>query len=380
MDIHYSILSALISSALFSFMFLTKVQRICFVKKLFDSFDERKVHTGIIPRLGGVSFLPAMSLAFLMVVSANLALQTTLVGEINPANLVEWLLLFCAVILLYFTGIADDLVDLRYRNKLIIQVFVAILFVASGVWINNLHGLLGFYEIHPAVGIPLTVFIIVYVINAFNFIDGIDGLAAGVAILGFLFFGIAFLFLGLHIWSILAFSALGMMLPFFYFNVYGKAHAQRKIFMGDTGTLTIGMLLAVFALKVYHSASLAPDHSYLALVLGFAVLIVPMLDAFRVVLFRLLKRKNPFKPDRNHLHHQLLDLGFSHKVATLLMLSSAIFFGAITFLCIPYLDINLLLGGIILLWSIFDFVLRSRKKSTVRATSHSKVITPINTK
>ncbi|SFL31774.1 MraY family glycosyltransferase [Proteiniphilum acetatigenes] len=375
MELYISLIAALIGSGLFSWFFLPEIQRICFEKNLFDSHDDRKVHDGIVPRLGGVGFFPAMILSFLLVVSVNILLHTSIISSIHQSSLVEWTLVLSAIIFLYLTGIADDLIDVRYRSKLLIQVIAAVLFIASGVWVNNLHGLFGMYEISPILGIPLTLFIIVSIINAFNFIDGIDGLAAGIAMLAFLFFGFTFLYLQLYIYSILAFAALGMLVPFFYYNIFGKASNHSKIFMGDCGSLTIGMLLSVFAVKVYHFVSVGSDQSPQALVLGFSVLIVPLFDGLRVVLFRLFKRRNPFKPDRSHMHHQLLDLGFSHRVATLIMLTNVIFFGGITVLLVSFLDINLLLGGIILLWIFLDFFLRRGVKRAARAASLQNKIT-----
>lgn len=345
------------------------------MKKLFDPHDERKVHTGIVPRLGGVGFFPAMVLSFLLVVSANILLRTSLSSSVSIALYTELMLGLSALLLLYFTGMEDDLVNIRYRSKLLIQAIAAILFIASGVWINNLHGLFGLSEISAVVGIPLTILVIVFVINAFNFIDGIDGLAAGMGMLAFLFFGLTFLYFGLYIYSVLAFAALGMLVPFFYYNMFGKVSNHSKIFMGDCGSLTIGMLLAAFAVKVYHCASVDPDYSPQALVMGFSVLIVPMFDALRVVLLRLHKGKSPFNPDRSHMHHQLLDLGFSHKVATLIMLTNAIFFGAVTVLLVPYLNINLLLGGVVLLWIMLDFFLRRKLTQAVRVVSLQNKIT-----
>lgn len=359
----------MVGGSLFSWFFLPEIQRICFQKNLFDSNNERKVHAGIVPRLGGVGFLPAMMLSFLLVVSINILLGTSIISNITLSSLVEWALVLSAIIFLYLTGIADDLITVRYRNKLLIQGIAASLFTASGIWINNLHGLFGLYEISAWVGIPLTILIVVFIINAFNFIDGIDGLAAGIGMIAFLFFGLIFLYLKLYITSIMAFSALGMLIPFFYYNIFGKASNRSKIFMGDCGSLTIGMLLSVFAVKVYHFASIGSDYSPQALVLGFSVLIVPLFDALRVILFRLFKGKSPFRPDRNHMHHQLLDLGFTHRTAMLIMITEAIFLGGVVVSLAPYLNINLLLGGIVLLYLLLDFFVRSRVKQVVRMRS-----------
>lgn len=198
MELYINLSAALVSSGLFSWILIPEIQRICIQKHLFDSNDERKVHSGKVPRLGGAGFLPALLFSFLLVLSANILLQTSLFSGLNISSLVEWALVFSAVILLYLTGLADDLIDVRYRSKLLIQVIAATLFTASGIWINNLHGLFGVYGISAVVGVPLTVIVIVCVINAFNFIDGIDGLAAGIAMLAFLFFGITCIYLKLY--------------------------------------------------------------------------------------------------------------------------------------------------------------------------------------
>lgn len=372
MELYVSLIAAFVGSALFAWVLLPIIQKVSFQKKLFDPCDERKVHMGIIPRLGGVSFFPAMIVSFFLVMSVNIIFGTTLNDAINRELLQEWMLVMSSLIFLYMTGITDDLVDIRYRNKLIIQLITAVLFVASGVWIDNLHGIFGVYEIEEFIGIPLTIIVVVSIINAFNFIDGIDGLAAGVGMLAFLFFGFTFLYLGLHIYSIFSFAALGMLIPFFYFNTFGKVCKKSKIFMGDCGSLTIGLLLAVFSIKVYQSASLIPGHSPRPLVMGFAVLIVPLFDALRVVLLRVLKGRSPFKPDRSHMHHQLLDLGFSHKIATLFMMTNAIFFGTLTFLLVPFLNINFLMLGVALLWGILDYVLRRCVKKGVHVASFQR--------
>lgn len=374
MELYISLFAALVSSGLLSWIALLEIQRICFQKKLFDAHDERKVHAGIVPRLGGASFLPVMILSFLLVLSGNILLKTSLMADIHMASLLEWTLLLPAIIFLNLTGLVDDLVEVRYRTKLLIQLIAAALFTVSGVWINDLHGLFGVYEISPVVGVPLTIIIIISVINAFNFIDGIDGLAAGIAMIALLFFGITLIYLELYIISIFLFAALGMLIPFLFYNVFGKASDHSKIFMGDCGSLTLGMLLAAIAVKMYHFVSIGSDHSSLPLVLGFSILIVPMLDALRVVVLRMIKGKSPFKPDRNHMHHLLLDLGFSHRVATLIMLTNVLFFGAVTIFLTPRLNVNLMVGVVVLLWGLIDFFLRRRVRQ-VRSASPRKIKT-----
>ncbi len=367
MELYINLFSTSVISALFSWLLLPKVQRICMMKKLFDSQDERKVHSGIIPRLGGVVFLPALLLTFLLVLSVNLLLQTSLSSSVNIALYTELMLVLSAVLLLYFIGVGDDLVNVRYRTKLMVQVIAGILFTSSGMWINNLYGLFGLNEIHAAIGIPLTIFVIVFIINSINFIDGIDGLAAGISMFAFLCYGFIFLYTQSYIYSLLAFSSLGMLIPFFYYNVFGKANKGTKIFMGDSGSLTIGILLSIFAVKVCHYDPNGIHQSPQSIVFAFSILIVPMFDALRVILFRIYTGKSPFKPDKNHMHHQFLQLGFSHRIIMLMILMIVVFFGAGSILLAPYVDINLLLGLITLLWVIMDIFLRIKIKHAVQS-------------
>ncbi len=170
-----------------------------------------------------------------------------------------------------------------------------------------------------------------------------------------------------YVYSLLAFSSLGMLIPFFYYNVFGKANKGTKIFMGDSGSLTIGILLSVFAVKVCHYDPNDIYQSPQSIVFAFSILIVPMFDALRVVLFRICTGKSPFKPDKNHIHHQFLQLGFSHRTIMLTILMIAVFFGMGSILLAPYVDINLLLGLIILLWVIMDIYLRIKIKHAVQS-------------
>lgn len=367
MDLYINLFSAFIVSALFSWLLLPKIQRICIKKELFDSHDERKVHSGVVPRLGGVVFLPALLLTFLLILSVNLLLQTSLTSFVDIALYTELMLVLSAVLLLSFTGIEDDLINVRYRIKLMIQVIAGILFTSSGIWINNLYGLFGLYEIPPVAGIPLTVIVIVFIINSINFIDGIDGLAAGIGMFTFLCYGFTFLYMQSYVYGLLAFCSLGMLVPFFYYNVFGKASRGDKIFMGDSGSLTIGMLLSVFAVKVAHYVPGGIHQSPQLVVFALSILIVPLFDALRVVLFRICTGKSPFKPDNHHLHHQFLQLGFSHKTTRLMILMIAVFFTAGSTLLIPYVDINLLLGLIILLWVMMDIFLRIKIKQAAQS-------------
>ena len=132
----------------------------------------------------------------------------------------------------------------------IIQTLCGLLLVASGFCFDNLYGLFGIYELPYYVGIPFTVFIIVYIMNAINLIDGIDGLASGLSMIAFFAFGCMFVCLHWWLYAFISFAALGALIPFFYYNMFGQTRRGRKVFMGDTGSLTIGLLLAVMAIHL----------------------------------------------------------------------------------------------------------------------------------
>ncbi len=275
------------------------------------------------------------------------------------------ILTLCCTMVLYLTGIGDDLVGLRYQQKLVIQLFVASAFVTSGLWITNLYGVLGVSDISLYFGIPLSIFIIVFIINAINFIDGIDGLASGLSMIAFLLYGCMFLYLHFWFYCVQAFVAFGMLVPFFHYNVFGSVKKRQKIFMGDVGSLTIAMLLSVFMLKLcYIKREVTQIQDLRFIVMVFSVLIVPVFDTIGVIIYRIYCRCSPFKPDRNHIHHRFLDLGLSHKFAMMLVLLISIFFGVSNVLLAPYVSINFLLIFDIVLWTVMYVVItiKVRKK------------------
>lgn len=287
------ILIAFIISAFVARLIIPRILLISFRKRLFDVPDERKIHKRAIPRLGGVSFFPTILLSCCTVLAIR-----TLAGygiSMLPSFylLPEFLALVCGMVLLYLTGIADDLVGVRYRQKLAVQIICASLFPVVGLWINDLYGLFGLYLVPAWFGIPFTVLTIVFITNAINLIDGIDGLASGLSSVALVVFGILFIDKGLWIYAMLAFSTLGVLVPFFYYNVFGSAEHARKIFMGDTGSLTLGYVLSFLAIKYSQHTEFIPVTQG-ALVIAFSTLIVPSFDVIRVVIVRVYNGKSPF--------------------------------------------------------------------------------------
>ena len=334
---------------------------------LYDIPDKRKTHTGDIPRIGGVSFIPCIFLSMLLVFGAFYIFADGTDLPYYYPNYSELYLFFCGLMLLYLGGVNDDLVGMRYLSKFAIQFTVALLIVFSGLYINNFYGLFNIYEISSWIGIPLTIMALVFIINAINLIDGMDGLASGIGIFALCFYGILFLFYGELYYSVLAFSTLGVLVPFFYYNVFGSVKKGRKLFMGDSGSLTLGLILGFLAIKYahYNPDFLKPAGNLL--IIALSPILLPILDVIRVILTRVKRRKHIFKPDRSHIHHKLMDMGFSKSTALITLLLINCGFCVINFFLADFLDSVLLFIIDIVLWVFinvyFTHILKKRRLS-----------------
>lgn len=347
-ELIYVILAFLLSVALARII----IPRIIFIslqKKLFDLPDPRKVHKKAVPRLGGVSFFPAALFSFCATFSVFLMVSGSGISYDNFL-LSEMLWLICGMTLLYLTGIADDLVGVRYRQKFIIQVISACFIVLSGLWINNLYGLFGIHEVPAWIGMPLTVLVVVYITNAINLIDGIDGLASGMSSVALVFFAFLFASKGLWSYSVLAAAMFGVLVPFFYYNVFGTVETDRKVFMGDTGSLTLGYMLSFLAIKFCQVNPEMMPYTEGAFVIAFSTLIVPCFDVIRVVFVRVRNGKNPFEPDRNHIHHKMLALGLTPRQAMVSLLCMSAAFSVSNILLMPYIPNTIMLIADVAIW------------------------------
>lgn len=304
----------------------------------------------MVPRLGGLSFLPTLLFSLAFTTALRYMYGYGISYNVLSYVLPEFYLLICGLTLLYLAGIKDDLVGLRYRTKFIIQIISASFLPLSGLWINNLYGLFGIHHLTPWLGIPFTMLVIVFITNAINLIDGIDGLASGLSSVALAILGTLFLKKEMWIYATLAFSTLGMLLPFFYYNVFGKAERCKKIFMGDTGSLTLGYILSFLTIRfcAYNSA-LAPFTDG-AIVISFSTLIVPLFDVVRVMLIRLRLHRGLFIADKNHIHHKFLAMGFTARGAMLSILMIACLFSCLNILLVPYVDNTVMLLADIVVW------------------------------
>ena len=345
-------------------VFLSKVMipyimLITYKKRLFDPVDSRKHHQRIIPRLGGVAFAPIQCcvLVITLVVLYKMGpYSLDLNIDVKPWIIVPMLMmLVCGLVILFLVGIADDLIGMDYKWKFTAQLLVASLLPISGLWINDMYGIFFITSLSPWVGIPLTIFAVVLIINAVNLMDGLDGLCSGIVAIGAVVLGAMFIFYGAWLHAMFAFITAGVLLPFFYFNVFGIAHRRRQIFMGDTGSLTLGYSIAFLAVSFAMNNSDIKPFSEGAIVAAFSTLIVPVFDVARVMFIRWRKGKSLFKPDRNHLHHKLLQIGMSHRQAMLTILGMALFFCLINGLAVHFISNNIVVLADIVLWICFQY-------------------------
>jgi len=289
-------------------------------KRLVDApLESRKVHKRIVPNLGGIAIFSG----FLF--TACLFIDSHLFPVANQ--------LISAGLILFVIGLKDDIIGVGPLKKLIAQfISASIIAIVADIRIYSMQGFLNMYELNYPTSIFLSVFFIVGVVNAFNLIDGIDGLAGSLGFIVAVLFAYLFNRTSEIGWSYLAIALAGSLVGFLVHNV-----TPARIFMGDSGSLVIGFLAAVFGIKFLDSSSihtvmLGDDiqiKSAPALVLS--ILIVPLFDTVRVFTLRILNNKSPFQADRNHIHHRLLKIGFGHTKATLTLVSITLLFIAISF-------------------------------------------------
>ncbi len=331
---------------------IPQILLIAYRRNLFDEVNERKIHKGLVPRLGGIAFVPVILVSIAVVLESNLRLGFTQFADALDDRFLPLLSTFIALQLLYLVGIADDLIGVKYRAKFVVQLVCALFLIGGGIWFSDLGGVLDIKEISPWIGYPFTVVVLVFLINAINLIDGIDGLASGLSSIACMIYGCTFMFLGEYALAIVSFATLGVLVPFFYYNVFGDVTKHSKIFMGDTGSLTIGLILGVLGTLLYvHEDS--PGISINPAVIAFSPLIVPCFDVIRVYILRIREHRSPFLPDKNHIHHKILAAGMTPRMAMITIVSVSAMFTLVNFLLARYLNVNITILIIldVLAWS-----------------------------
>ena len=359
------IIGAFLLSLISGFIFIPLILDFCQRKGIYDIPNERKVHKNAIPRLGGIIFMPNMLLAFSIVI---LMMNPHIGHRTIQPNLWSFYFLI-SLMVIYFTGFLDDLIGLNARVKFCAQIISATLIPMAGLCINTLYGFCGIHDISYWPSALLTVFVMVFIMNAINMIDGIDGLCASLSFLALGGFLICFWREGLDLYCTLIAGMMGVLVPFFYHNVFGRAEQNRKIFMGDSGSLTLGFVLSFLFVKfASYNPHVMPFHID-GLIIPFTLLIVPVFDTVRIIIVRIHHHLPLFKADKNHIHHKLMRAGLTQRQTLVIIVGISLSYIILNYLLFQFIDITyiLLLDIIIyvLLHYIIDLRIRHREEVVV---------------
>jgi len=309
---------SILFSFLVTFIAIPSIVRVSIARNLMANPNGRTSHFNPTPNLGGVAIF------------AGVIVSSVVFTGITTAHELKYII--AAMIIIFFVGLKDDLVPLVAYKKFLGQS-IAILFilVPGDFHLSSLHGLFGIEDLSYPISLIITFILFLALINSFNLIDGIDGLASGVGILTSLFFGIVFLLDNHLAYSVMSFILASSLIAFFYYNVFNKTN---KIFLGDTGAMLIGLILAIFAIRFlnFESDALFLSQSQSAPAILLCVLIIPIFDTARVFILRILRGQSPFEADRTHIHHRLLELSGSHLKATSIILLVNVVFIAMALL------------------------------------------------
>ena len=299
-DVVYSVvLPILIAAAVVSAVH-PKLVKIAKLKNIVDNPNARKLNKVPIPVLGGVG------------VFIGLMFSLSVAGYYIPEMSIRFELIIAMLIMLY-TGVGDDILNLSPRLRFGLQIFtVCLMMFLGGIYIDDFHGLWGIYKLPTVVAIALTLVSCVGIINSINLIDGVDGLCSGYGMFAAMMFAVCFQRMGDVSYAVLAYSVFGALIPFMLHNMFGRRY---KMFMGDGGSLVLGFICSLFVMRVIQSGYDVVTGSTISFTL--AVLAVPVFDTLRVMTARILQRRSPFSPDKTHLHHMFIALGCSHVITAL---------------------------------------------------------------
>jgi UDP-GlcNAc:undecaprenyl-phosphate GlcNAc-1-phosphate transferase len=326
------------------------VIKLAIKKRLLGEYGEgRHVHKGYVPRLGGVAiYIGFLFSQLYFFISDSSSIE-------NPKN---YLLLLFGVLMLFVLGILDDLVDLKAHLKFYVQLLVAVILVWNAdIRVESFHGVLGLETLPIWFSYLFSILIITFFINAYNLIDGIDTLSSSIGMFVLVCFGLVFLYNGAYLETVLVFSVFGALLGFWFYN-----KPPAKIFMGDSGTLSMGLLMAYFAIRV---TDLPLDaEGTISPVFAFVVLSYPAIDTLRVFTVRILNGRSPFSPDRNHIHHLLLDMGYSHGKATRIIILITLLLSVAAYLLrtMPTTSFCVMIVSTVVLANVPFLILKYRNK------------------
>lgn len=305
------IIFSMITSFIICYLAIPSVIKIAELKNLYDEPCERKRHKTRVPTFGGIAIF------------AGFIIATTFWAKQDQIQELQYII--TSVIILFFIGIKDDVVNLVAKKKLFGQIVAAsIVVILADIRLTSLYGIFNVYDISYGLSCTFSIFTIIAITNSFNLIDGIDTLAGSIGALACTFLATWFYLTGHMQYSIVAISMTGALIAFLKYN-----KTPASIFMGDTGSLILGLINSILIIKfiefnkVYSGDPIFQIKSVPAVAIG--ILIIPIFDTARVIVLRILEGRSPLSSDRNHVHHILTDLDFTHMQSTAILLSVNIF-------------------------------------------------------
>lgn len=349
----YVIILAFLTSFVLTFLAIPSIISVAIKKRLMDEPGERRSHTVSTPSLGGIGIFAGTIFSIIMWTPFNYF------GDLQY--------ILCSFIIIFLIGAKDDIDPMSPGKKFAGQIFAALILIFKAkVIMTSFQGIFGIYDMPYPVSVVLTLLTILVIINAFNLIDGINGLSGSLGILISVVLGVWFYQIDRIEIAIVAFALSGSILAFLKYNV-----TPAKIFMGDTGSLLLGLVCSILAIKFIELHRDLPGSPYeefafnAAPSVAFGILILPLFDTLRVFTMRLLKGKSPFYPDRNHIHHLLIDSGLTHMQATstLVMVNMLFIFIVVKLQNIGSLNLLILILSLaILLSTLLFYIARNRRK------------------
>lgn len=354
-------------------------------RHIVDNPDARKLQRNPVPVMGGVAvffglavglFAAGLYEAFAPLVIRELACDI----EFVPLNVVGVLPMFLAMSIMLGVGIADDVSGLSPKLRFLIEIAITIMLIFwTKISLNDFQGLWGVGEVSLWVSIPLTIVAVVGIINAINLVDGVDGLSSGYCIMASMAFGVLFYKDSDYLMLMLCALSVGSLLPFFFHNVFGKTS---KMFIGDGGSLMMGVLMSTYVVVAVTSGSKCEpmiSEGFGVVPFTLAVMCVPVFDTVRVMVMRILRRTSPFHPDKTHLHHLFIELGYSHfgtTVSELLLNITVVAAWYLTYKLGASVDIQfyVVMGvGLLLTAGLYKFVKMNLARNTIIAKALRRV-------
>lgn len=348
----YDIVLVFITAFLLTFFAIPSIISVAKKKNLVDEPGERRAHSVSTPSLGGIGIFAGTIFAIILWTPFKYF------GDLQY--------ILCAFILIFLVGAKDDIDPISPRKKFLGQIFAALILIFfSKIRLTSFYGIFGLTEVPLLLSFIVSLFIIILIINAFNLIDGINGLSGSIAVLMAITFGCWFFMVDRLEMASVSFALAGSVVAFLYYNI-----TPAKIFMGDTGSLLIGLVAAILAINfIEHHQNLTESRFAMQAppAMAAGILILPLFDTLRVFVSRMIKGKSPFKPDRNHIHHLMLDIGFTHMQATGILLFVNIGFIIVAYKFQSNGTFNLLIILLVLasLLTALLYLIRSKKLNKI---------------